>query len=99
MNRHIGVQSGRRLTTAGSYLLICNVPGHYAAGMVAVLTDAVAVYGAHLRPYKNAVNAEERPHRYTSTGIFECVSTLTVSLPRRDHRRRQGCAKPRLRAR
>jgi hypothetical protein len=48
MNRHIGVQSGRRLTTAGSYLLICNVPGHYAAGMVAVLTDAVAVYGAHL---------------------------------------------------
>ena len=24
--------------TPGSYLLICNVPGHYAAGMVAVLT-------------------------------------------------------------
>jgi hypothetical protein len=22
------------------------------------------------------------PQRYTSTGIFECVSTLTVSLPR-----------------
>ena len=31
---------------------------------------------------KDAVNAEEHPQRYTSTGIFECVSTLTVSLPR-----------------
>jgi hypothetical protein len=82
MNRHIGSVAALIALTAGSYLLICNVPGHYAAGMVAVLTDAVAVYGAHLRPYKNAVNAEERPHRYTSTGIFECVSTLTVSLPR-----------------
>ena len=26
--------------------------------------------------------AQELPQRYTSTGIFECVSTLTVSLPR-----------------
>jgi len=26
--------------------------------------------------------SEEHPQRYTSTGIFECVSTLTVSLPR-----------------
>jgi hypothetical protein len=24
----------------------------------------------------------DAPYRYTSTGIFECVSTLTVSLPR-----------------
>ena len=31
---------------------------------------------------KDAVNAEGYPQRYTSTGIFECVSTLTVSLPR-----------------
>ena len=28
------------------------------------------------------VNAKNNPQRYTSTGIFECVSTLTVSLPR-----------------
>src|SRR5260370_8600870 len=30
---------------------------------------------------KDAVNAEGYPQRYTSTGIFECVSTLTASLP------------------
>ncbi len=30
---------------------------------------------------KDALSAEEHPQRYTSTGIFECVSTLTVSLP------------------
>jgi hypothetical protein len=31
---------------------------------------------------KDALSAEEHPQRYTSTGISECVSTLTVSLPR-----------------
>jgi hypothetical protein len=31
---------------------------------------------------EDAVNAEEHLQRYTSTGIFECVSTLTVSLQR-----------------
>jgi hypothetical protein len=30
---------------------------------------------------KDALSGEEHPQRYTSTGIFECVSTLTVSLP------------------
>ena len=38
--------------------------------------------GASEATQKDAVNAEEHPQRYTSTGIFECVSTLTVSLPR-----------------
>jgi hypothetical protein len=37
--------------------------------------------GASEAMQKDAVNAEEHPQRYT-TGIFECVSTLTVSLPR-----------------
>jgi hypothetical protein len=38
--------------------------------------------GASEVTQKDSVNAEEHPQRYTSTGIFECVSTLTVSLPR-----------------
>jgi len=38
--------------------------------------------GASEATQKDATNAEEHPQRYTSTGIFECVSTLTVSLPR-----------------
>ena len=38
--------------------------------------------GASEATQKDAVNAEEHAQRYTSTGIFECVSTLTVSLPR-----------------
>jgi len=38
--------------------------------------------GASEATQKDAVSAEEHPQRYTSTGIFEWVRTLTVSLPR-----------------
>jgi hypothetical protein len=38
--------------------------------------------GASEVTQKDAASAEEHPQRYTSTGIFEWVSTLTVSLPR-----------------
>jgi len=34
------------------------------------------------RGAERATKDPKTPQRYTSTGIFECVSTLTVSLPR-----------------
>jgi hypothetical protein len=34
------------------------------------------------------VAPQKHPQRYTKTGIFECVSTLTVSLPRTTAERR-----------
>ena len=46
------------------------------------LLHASAILLLALPIRSNAMNARHEAHRWTSTGILECVRTLTVSLPR-----------------